>query len=113
MHLARAAAILFLLPTATYGDDAVQTVPLVSTPFYNERLVEKEILERVEAHVYDGYEAELCIRDIDRCSSSIFEPYKTTINDKTVYLLAINSRDWPSLADDVKREVVDEIKYFT
>lgn len=109
MHCLRGLALLAVLPAVVRaGDVALRTTPLLETPFYDRAEVEREVLRRIRAGVYDGYPAGLCIENPAGCTADVFNPYKTDSG----YVLVIHRDRWDGLPAEVRDAAVREIVYF-
>lgn len=114
MKALRILTLLALLPAIACGEELeLQTKALIDTPLYDKARVETELIQRIEAGVYEGYQAELCIDDLPRCNSDVFEPYKKVENGQINYVLTIQKAAWSDLPLPVKEEAVHEIVYYT
>ncbi len=114
MQVLRAAALVVFLPALCHGGDVVlKTTPLINSTLYNKARAEKEVFQRIETGIYDGYEAELCIDDSSRCNSDVFQPYKKVADGQTKYLLTIQRSAWDGIPMPVRDAAVREILYNT
>lgn len=108
------AALLVSIPPVVYGAEVeLQTKPLIDSALYDSVRVEAQLIQRVKAGIYDGYEAELCIDAPSRCDTTVFEPYKRTEDGQARYFLIIENVAWDGLPAPVKKEVLHEIVYYT
>lgn len=111
LHIA--ALLVFLPAIACGGEVELQTKPLIDSPLFDNERIEAELIQRVKAGVYEGYQAELCIDAPSRCDTDVFEPYKRVEKGQASYLLTIENTAWDGLPAPVRREVLHEIVYYT
>ncbi|MDR6608996.1 hypothetical protein [Pseudomonas synxantha] len=111
LHIA--ALLVFLPAIACGGEVELQTKPLIDSPLFDTERIEAELIQRVKAGVYEGYQAELCVDAPSRCDTDVFEPYKRVEKGQARYLLTIENIAWDSLPAPVRKEVLHEIVYYT
>ena len=108
------AALLVFLPTIACGEEVeLQTKPLIDSPLFDNERIEAELIQRVKAGIYEGYQAELCVDAPSRCDTDLFEPYKKVENGHASYLLTIEKAAWDGLPAPVRKEAIQEIVYYT
>jgi hypothetical protein len=108
------ALLVIVLPAVAYGGDVeLKSARLIDSPLYNMTRVEKEEMQRIQAGIYDGYKAELCVDDLTRCNSDTFKPYKEEVDGQTKYFLTIQKSGWDGLPAAVRDEALRERVYYT
>ncbi|WP_143512402.1 hypothetical protein [Pseudomonas putida] len=114
MKLLRCTALLILIPAIAYGEKVeFQSKSLIESSSFDNARIESELVQRVKAGVYEGYQAELCIDAPSRCKSAVFEPYKKVKQGQTTYLLTIERTAWDGLPAEIREEAIREIIYNT
>lgn len=114
MKILHIAALLIFLPAiASGGEVELQTKPLIDSPLFDTERIEVELIRRVKAGIYEGYQVELCVDAPSRCDTDLFKPYRKEENGQARYLLTIEGAAWDSLPALVRKEVINEIVYYT
>jgi hypothetical protein len=104
-------ALLVLAAPAVAEDIKLRTTLLVDSPYFDDARAEEEILQRIEAGIYEGYKVELCIDDLSQCQCSLFDKYRQEGQETPI--LIIKTSEWAELPQAVRDAAIREIKYYT
>jgi len=87
----------------------VNTTEIIKTNKFGLGSVDSFFVKRIEEGIYDGYTSDLCIDDLNRCKLPEFEKYK----QDSAYELKIQKNNWAGYPEIVKKEILNEIVYYT
>ncbi|MER9851988.1 hypothetical protein NKJ55_32790 [Mesorhizobium sp. M0106] len=115
-------AVVYLIAASSAVSDGMgtpgaslqlQSELLRHSQLYDEGRAGREAIKRIREGVYDRYTADLCIDDISRCKSEVFQPFKSEENGLTSYSITISSEKWDSYPSEIQFEVVQEILFYS
>ncbi|BBO33602.1 hypothetical protein [Lacipirellula parvula] len=104
--------VLLLLATPTVAEELeLRTTLLIDSPYFDDARVEQEIVQRIEAGLYEGYKVDLCIDDPSQCDCPLFDKYRQEGEETPI--LIIKTSEWAELPAPVRDAAIREIKYYT
>ncbi len=92
-----------------YIPSSLITAKVIKSKQYDVKEAEQEIVARIKLGIYNDYEVDLCIDDLKRCNIEEFTKYKKDSS----YTLTLSPGEWNSASDLIKKEILNEIIYYT